>query len=435
MFYYNLRYHFKTKPGSPESGCGSIVLASAVAAEEMSRRQFKNYPHLQHRIFDPQLYLAGLDPRTAEGTVRKLSSYKWFGGQSVPEYDSSKHGSMKTYRATYGEQLLEGWSRSLPKDLSSIGQAARAAVEFQLNLGCEAILLPSPMTDTHRSGYQEEVQWLDAGLEASRELRVSLPVYATVALTSNVLRGTSPLREGLLNAVSGHVASRERLAGAYIVIEQGDEQKVDCTSGDTLASLLLLIDDLVRGAGRQVIVNYMGTFGAIATAAGASIWATGYYPSQRRLRFADFDDKEAFAYPRYFSVRLLGDVGIRDDLLTLCKRNLSSRILTDTTSARSLHAALRRGEAPDSLPLWEYKQGNHSLAMPHYYECMYTFGRHLHSMERTERVEFVDKWLASAAALAAELRAVKPKLSGRTELSHQETWLTEFRKWRGYAES
>ena len=49
--------------------------------------------------------------------------------------------------------------------------------------------------------------------------------------------------------------------------------------------------------------------------------------------------------------------------------------------------------------------------------------------------EFVDKWLASAAALAAELRAVKPKLSGRTELSHQETWLTEFRKWRGYAES
>jgi hypothetical protein len=430
MFYYNTKYHFKLKPGSPEEGCGAILLASGVAAEELVRRQFKRYPHLQHRMFDPQLYLAGLDPQTAEGPVRKLSTYRWFGARDIPAYDSEKHGTMRDFRESYGDQLLGAWTRQLPTDLAEVGEVAGMIVDLQLELGCEAIILPSPMTDTPRRGYQAEVRWLDAGLEACRVRRVSLPIYATIAIADFILRDTNPDRDTFLQSIAGHIASRERLTGAYIVFEQSDLQRVDATSSDTLLALLTLIDDLTRGAGRQVIVNYMGTFGALATAAGASLWGTGYYPSQRKLKRADFDDKEAYAYPRYYSLRLLGDIGLKDDLLRICELGFGKRLLPRTASASDLHAALQRGAAPDTLPLWEYKPGNHALAMPHYYECMYTLGRHLDSLTQPERINFVQKLLETAATLADELKELRPKLSQRTEITHQGAWLSAFRTWR-----
>lgn len=433
MFYYNTRYHFKLKAGSPEDGCGGILLASGVAAEELVRRQFKRYPHLQHRLFDPQLYLSDLDPHRAEGPVRKLSTYRWFGAAGVPEYDSSKHGPMRHYREQYGDKLLASWTRTLPTDPAEIAEAALMIVDLQLKLGCEGIILPSPMTDNPRRGYQVEVRWLDAGLEACRQRRVSIPIYATIAVADFILRNVNPDRDLFLQTIAGHVASRERLAGAYVVFEQADLQRVDGTSADTLVALLMLVDDLSRGAGRQVIVNYMGTFGAIAGAAGATRWGSGYYPSQRKLKLSDFDDKDAYAYPRYYSLKLLGDIGLKGDLLRVCKAGYGSRLLPQTKSAKGLHQALSRGEEPDVLPLWEYKPGNHGLAMPHYYECMYSFAAHLDSLDAIERLDFVEKWLTRAAELADELKSLRPKLSARTEISHQRAWVNAFTTWRSRA--
>ena len=40
--------------------------------------------------------------------------------------------------------------------------------------------------------YVTETQWMDAGIEACRELRVSVPVYATVAIADTALRQQVP---------------------------------------------------------------------------------------------------------------------------------------------------------------------------------------------------------------------------------------------------
>jgi hypothetical protein len=433
MFYYNVKFHFKLKPGSPP-GSGGIILATAMPSLQLVRRDLFKYPHLQHRLFDPQLYLSKIDPAKAAASVRKLATYPWFGKSDIPPYDSEAHGTQRQYKEQYGDSLAQSWRRSPPTDPAGIADAARAAVELQLSLGCEGIILPGPMTDNPRRGYQDEAQWIDVGLEVCRDLRVSLPIYATIAITDSVLRGAEALRDALLDQASGHVASRENLAGAYIVIEQASEEGVCCASTDTLLSLMILVDDIVRGAGKQAIVNYAGGFGAVTTAAGASIWATGYYPSQRRLRLVDLDDRDfSAAYPRYFSAHLAGDIGIKGDLLRVSQRGLRDRAFLRTKAARRLHEALGRGEPAESLVEWNYIQGNHDAAMPHYYESVYRLGKHLHSLGREERVDWMHDFLRNALGLARDMAGIKPKLSSKTDLSHQQTWLSVYETWRSYA--
>ena len=402
-------------------------------SEELERRQFKHFPHLQHRLFDPQIYLAELDAHTAEEKVKKLASYPWFGADVVPKYESDKHGSMRAHRERYAAERLEHWTREAPSDSGDVAAAARAAIEYQLGLGCEAIILASPLTTGRtRPIYQTEVRWMDAGIAACENLGVRLPIFATVAVSDAALRGIG--RSSLLDAIAGHIVARDELAGAYVLVEQGNQQHVDCRTPDIILSLLELTHDLVHRARRRVIVNYMGTLGALASAAGAEIWGTGYYPSQRKLRLLDLDNREeARAYPRYFSLRLLGDVGVKHDLLRLCQAGFGSRVFTETESAKPLHAALKRGESPDTIPLWAFKAGNHALAMPHYYESVYQLGTHLHSLPVADRPPFVQRLLEQAASLASELRTLKPKLDARTELSHQDAWLNTFKAWRKQA--
>lgn len=433
MFYYNVKFHFSLKRGSPP-GPGGIILACAMPSHQLVRREFTKYPHLQHRFFDPQLYLANLDPARATDSVRKLATYPWFGQGETPPYDSDKHGTQQQYKKTYGDTLVQSWRRTTPSGPAEIADAVRAAVELQLSLGCEAIILPAPMTDSPRRGFQDEAQWMDTGLDVCKEMRVSLPIYATVAITDSVLRGGVPLRDALLDQASGHVASREPLAGAYIVIEQASEDGVCCASTDTLLSLMILVDDIVRGAGKRAIVNYAGTFGAVTTAAGASIWGTGYYPSQRRLRLVDLDDRDfPGAYPRYYSPQLLGDIGVKTDLLRVAQSGLASRAFFRTKASRQLHDAIEQGQSLDTVFEWAYTPGNHTAAMPHYYECQHRLGNYLHSLPQDHRIDALHGFLRKAVQLAEDLTSSKPKPSGKTDLSHQKTWLSVYETWRGHA--
>ena len=93
-FLANLGYRFAL-PGDATSA-GSIVLASALTSHQLLRRRFNQYPHMEQRLFDPQLYLATLDAGAARKHCAKLASYPWFGVDGVDAYLS-------------GEQRLGGW--------------------------------------------------------------------------------------------------------------------------------------------------------------------------------------------------------------------------------------------------------------------------------------------------------------------------------------
>src|SRR3954451_22250329 len=97
MFYHNTRYKFALADGSPDGIAGGIILASAMPCGQLLRRDMRKHSFLQHRVFDPQLYLSGLDPRIAQGPVVNLASWPWF-GVAVPTYDSRHHGSIKNWK-------------------------------------------------------------------------------------------------------------------------------------------------------------------------------------------------------------------------------------------------------------------------------------------------------------------------------------------------
>lgn len=432
MFYYNLGYHFALREGSPDAGGGSVILASAMPPAQLIRRQFKKYPHLQHRLFDPQLYLARLDPHLAPTAVAKLAPYPWFGVSIVPPFDSGAQ-TLSQWKEAAGEELRAQWTRSVISEQHLIESAVREAVMLQIQLGCEGIILPVPMTDSPRRGYVDEATWIDAGIAVCKELRVRVPIYATIAVTDVVLRGADPVRDALLDTITSHIATRDELAGAYLVVEQASEEGYCCTSGDTTRAILVLVDDLVRGASKRVIVNYAGAFGAVTSAVGASVWSSGYYRSLRRLRLVDFDDREGRAYPRYFSLALLGDVSPEADLNRVAGTQLFKSVRTETKAAQLLHTRLDARGSASEVADWVYSIGNLGGAIPHYNEAMHSLGTHLDSLGMEARIDFVHKLLKRAARLAAELRQLQPRLSNRTDLSHQQAWLTSFEEWRSRA--
>src|SRR5207245_9303634 len=135
-------------------------------------------------------------------------------------------------------------------------------------------MLPTACATVATQHFQTETAWIDVGLAVCKELRVTLPVFATVALSDTVLRGVPPHEHPLLHTITNQIASREQLAGAYLVLEQtGDDQYV-CTVRDSLMALMVVTDDLVRGASRQVIANYLRTIGAVLAGARAALLST-----------------------------------------------------------------------------------------------------------------------------------------------------------------
>jgi hypothetical protein len=431
MFYYNAKYKFALPGQSPSGIAGAIIAASAMPAGQLIRRDFRKYPYLQHRLFDPQVYLSCLDPHVAQGAVVNLASWPWFCPNVVPEYDSGTHASVKRWKELHADALLQSWGSCLPNDPRSIRAAAKAAVQAQLALGCEMVILPGPLTTIATQQFAAETEWIDAGLETCRALKVATPVLATVAISDAVLRGVSPPQNPLLHTITNQLSARADLAGAYIVLEQASETGYVCTSRDTLLSLLLLVDDLIRGAGKTVLINYVGTFGAVASAVGASVWSSGYYLSQRRLKLADFEDRIARAMPRYHSLKLAGDVGLQNDLERVYAQ-FGDRILTDTDDGLTLRQALVAGTYPQTAPEWEYTQSNITAAAGHYNEVAFKLGQ-LATLSPERRIEAVQRWLEGAVLWSGNLQRIGIGQSSQTELNHQAVWLDAFQAWRSYA--
>lgn len=431
MFYYNAKYAFALPGQTPSAIAGAVLSASSMPAGQLVRRDFRKYPYLQHRLFDPQLYLSNLDASVASKSVINLASWPWFCPNVVPEYDSDAHSSVKHWKDLHGDALLASWEDCLPRDSAGIRRACRAAVMAQIALGCERIILPGPLTTIATRQFATETEWMDAGLDVCKELKVAVPVLATVALSDAILRGVNAPQNPLLHTVTNQLSARPELAGAYIVIEQASETGYVCTGRDTLLSLLVLIDDLVRGAGKAALVSYMGTFGAVASAAGASIWSTGYYLSQRRLKLADFEDKEGRAMPRYHSFRLAGDIGLQSDIQQAYDA-FGDRILTDTNDGKTIKQALVSGTYPASVPEWQYAQSNIQAAAGHYNEVAFKIGR-IATLNSAKRIEAVERWLESSVQWSQNLQRIGINNSAQTELSHQPVWLNAFQAWRAHA--
>lgn len=429
MYFFNARLKFKI-PDTHVPVPGSVIAASAIAPVDLEKRakDKKPYAHVKRKFLDPQLYMATVDPALDDKTVARLAAYPWFHGSSVPKYSSGEHGTRKKWKAANKPSLVGQWTRTVPTDPSEIQKAARAAVEFQMKIGCEVVLLAVPLTTIADQTLEPELAWLDAGIAACKELKIETPIFATVALSEPLLH-VPALKNPIIHLFSNHIASRSEIAGAYIVLEQTDASEYFWNSKDPLMALAVLIDDLHRGANKRVAVNYVGTFGLVARAIGAEIWSSGYFLNQRRF---SLKGKMGIAHPRYHSLALAGDIGLKTDIAAIRDAGLVDKVMTGTNADAGLRTALKAGKTPGDVPEWKYAPNNCTAAQKHYLEIAAGYGASLDALSQKDRVAWVDSWLNTAAELAGELEKMR-LVTPSSEIRHQKVWRDVFQDWRSYA--
>lgn len=436
-FYSTIGYKFAlTGTVNP---AGSVLLCGALPIHQLQRRQpapakgrkakaAPKHPHMARLLFDPQLYLAGLDTIQSPKACAKLATYPWFGLASLlATYDSGQQrqaGWMAAAEARIGSI----WPRSAPTATSEIQLGVRECVNLQVSLGCEAIILPSPLTYDPSSGYVAELEWLDEGVAYARTV-TALPVLATVALADVCLRFAEPESNQLLELIADAVSARG-LEGVYLVVEQASEagDTRQCGSARVLSSVLHLTHLFSQDCAMRVVVNFLGAFGVVCQAAGSSVWSCGWYKSLHRLRLAD-QGAPGRAYPTYWTNAGAFDVNLDNDFDALVGAGMLSAIADRTPASAGLLAAAAKGVSSKRVGAWAYSPSNVATCAEHFFQSAIAADARIMALPAAQRVAATEQWLASAAAVASQALATLGS-SGKTRANHVRAWLDAFRHYR-----
>lgn len=427
----NVGYHFKSP--AIQYLQGSVILASAMPIHQLTRRELesrsfnKRYPHMQSRLFDPQLYLAELDVHRVPDACVKLASYPWFDA-TLKQYISDEL-SQNQWRKIAEEDIANHWTGMPPVGDQNVANAASDVVDFQMEIGCRYIVLASPLTKDPSTTYEVEISWLEHGLARARDVASGIPVYATVALQDLCLNFTEPRLNKLLDLIADQITARG-VDGVYLVIEQGSEQDDtrNCGSTRTLHSVLRFVHMLSQFGGIKVFVNSLGAFGLACLAAGASEWATGWYKSLYRVRIADLTGAGR-VFPSYWSTQAATDIHLESDFDLLVRRGLLGNIETVTAAATGLHTAAHLGLPVARVPEWEYRPSNRIAASEHFLNAVGVFSHDLMQLPLSQRLDQITNWLNTATATATQLRAALGAQS-RTKLNHVGAWANAFANYR-----
>jgi|GEM_PF-1174710 len=423
-FYVNVGYKFALEPTIHPAG--SIILASALTMHTLDRRKFDGrYPHLANRLFDPQLYMAGLDPNKSRKACANLASYPWFGVSGLDAFDSDEQ-TQPEWRQDTEDSIHEVWPRAAVTDIAAIQDAVRQCVDFQVRLGCSSLILPSPLTIDPGTDYSPELAWLDSAIEYTRrEQHVDIPIFATVGISDGCLRFLEPSRNPLLDLVLDSVSARP-VDGVYIVLEQSQEapDTKHCGLSTPLISILHLAHLFAKDSGLRVGVNFLGPFGLACEAAGAEFWATGWYRSLYRCRLAD-QIAGGRAFPVYWSFPAALDIHLESEFDQLARSGTLATMEDLTAASQGLLMAARARRSASTVPAWRYSMSNVASAQEHFLISAVNAENEIARRGPVERIEWVSGWLQGAAVNASNVG--RELGAGRkTKTGHVQAWADAF---------
>ena len=314
-------------------------------------------------------------------------------------------------------------------DSAAIADAVVECIDMQQRLGCDSIILPSPLTADPTSDYSSELVWLDAGLGAARARRMDLPVFATVAISDLCLAYIDPTENSLLDAIIDSVSARE-VDGVYIVLEQASEP-VDgrlCTNSRTLRSVLELVHAFARDGGLSVGVNFLGPFGLVCYAAGATWWGSAWYKSLIRLRLSDTPGGGR-AYPSYWSAPAALEVNLERDFDRLIQAGMLADLSDQTAAASGLLQAAGQGVSANSVPDWRYRPSNVTSAREHYIESQVGAQARAAALPVANRLAAAEQWLMEADTRTSRAMQTLPR-GAKTKTGHPAAWFRAVRDYR-----
>ncbi len=421
MFFYNLGYQWPILPLGKHGVC--IGAQGIDSHSALTRRGRKDLPESSQRIFDPQMYLRDLGANCTP-VVDRLVTYPWFNTAVTECPETQKtHEWIKQVSANAGWPCLVDDGR-----LDTIHQITRFCIDFQMQFGVKALILPAPMTRDPESDYTCETRWLDCGLNTIPP-GSNLPVYATLAVSDRSLMHRKPDESDLLNTIVDQITARTELNGVYIVLEQvvPSDSPYLLDSGVAWALLRLCYDFGVR-SGLEVIVNYTDIFGLACMAAGATGFCSSINTKGKRLCPNDFEPREGGrAYPKFYSPSLILNLSPRDIAGKIAARRLLRFLSSDTTEySSSLIDTIEAEQDIDQVEAWQERPNNVIAARNHFILSVIKLTERL--LASDDKISFVLSWLQNAERdtryLAERLEAEPLGVDHR----HISAWRTAFEK-------
>lgn len=397
MFYLNLGHAWSHL--DLEGLEAAILLPHGNSMEKIVRKA----PEVRTLLFDPQLYLAGLDCASSALVCSRLVSYPWFGAEDVPEFNSDNMNRTEWQRLVR-ESIDELW-RGSPVDVDEQSNACETAIEFQQSIGCSQIILPSPMVSEREDEAATQAAWLDAGVAAANAMDVDVPVLATVAVSDFVLNDAAFQEFGILDTLVDQITSREGIDGVYIVVAQSNANHPFESPRAVLRAYQYLARAFSEAGYEYIITNFADVFGLACYASGATGFATGPSHALRRLSLTSFDDEGfGIALPFLYSHRTVAEFASESDLNVITANGLLRRVRDVTPPSERLLSVLAAGGSASSLAAWAESRNNVKAAKTHFLSRMILAEENLASTPVDERPDEVKDWLESAAANVLYLR-------------------------------
>ena len=426
MFALNEGWQWKAAEFS-ENLNGVVYLATGNNAEKMRRRPLGDFAW---QLFDPQLYLAGLDGADCAKVCARLASYLWFGVPGVPDFQSSEE-SQNSWQQAVQEHVKANWPGKAPED-EEILHAARAAIEFQADRGCTHLLAATPLIAEREDEAATAAQWIDAALEAASDLDIGQPVIATVAVAEAVLNDASFMEGGFLDTIVDQVTSRTGLAGVYIVVAQTLKRHPLCAPESVTRTYAHLTRAFANFGYDFIFVNFADVFGVACLGLGASGFATGSSQALRRLCPAAFlDEGGGLPLPHLYSHRSVAEFLPERELEKIAKLNYLRRVTDTTVYSRDLLQALVHNRPASGVAAWAESKNNVTAAGRHFIARMIAEGTAYAESSPAQRFTRAESWLDDAVVNQEFLaRHLTDQLQTTPTYAPAAEWLGHLRQYR-----
>lgn len=395
MFLLNIGYQWPNDIGEAD---GVIINACSMHMEQLVRRNLEEKLGEKPGVvlFDPQLYLAGLDEDTCNLTCAKLSTYQWFGGSEI-EFDSGEI-SQREWFNQHRESMT--WPGTVPIIKKEVLECIRNCFNYQLEIGVTQLIIPVPLVEDPDDEFVQQIFWIDAALELKDDYE--LPMLATVAFVDQLLIHQPPLENKLAQAIIDNIAVRTELDGIYVL----PVQTVDNTTridNKRVAEFLLHISYIVGHENEKiVVVNFADAFGYACLGVGGTAYGGGYTTKTKRMNMSDYIEKDGGggAYPKFYSHNLILDLLSDRDLSKIRDEKLLRFINGDKTEAsKDLLETLKQGNSANDLPPWRESKNNVAYATAHRIDRLVKAARNLNRIDDLEdRENNVLEWLQNAEA-------------------------------------
>jgi len=425
-FFYNLGYNVKIE--LDQISDGGIFLASGMPLHQLERRDIVNKYHLKNTLFDPQLYLIGLDPYQTPKMCSNLVSYPWFGSVNTPTYDSAQM-NIQSWNTRVRNNIANHWRGSLSESEKEILDSIEKCIDLQIQLGCAVIILPSPLTIDYSSNYETELKWLDLGIDAYKRASINLPLYATVSLSDSCLRMIEPKNNSLIELILDSVSARE-IDGVYIVIELSQEKNETRYIGNkkTILSAMELVYSFSKICELGVVTNFFGPYGLVLEALGSQVWCSDWYKSLVRLRLAD-KMGEGRTYPLYWSPKIGADIHMNGDFDRIVNSGNLDLVFSKNPASIGLYNAAIKGYSSSAVPGWRYAINNRMESINHYRYCLLESEKKIQNIAEAEKLNYISEWLYLAKTTVDLIIKILPKESF-IRYEHVQAWQNAFSEFR-----